>query len=284
MSLQDLQENPQDTSNFYLANIYQLLADPNRSNISTSLPTSPPPFSPPSFAVWVNGLWFLSLVISISCAVLATLLQQWARRYLKATQTRFSLHKRARIRSFYHNGVEKSILPWAVEALPTLLHVSLVLFFAGLAVFLWNVNLTIFKMVLSWIGVCAALYGFTMLISIFRCDSPYHTPLTLLALPVLFVIGLVLWLALGVYGLLRSISTPRLRGRQPGRNYKKMDRFAQFVIVRFMRFIAPEKVALMSPPELHILAASLRARLFVPAEKAVPSLKSPQDLDTRALM
>ena len=250
MSLQDIQENPQDTSNFYLANIYQLLADPNRSNISTSLPTSPPPFSPPSFAVWVNGLWFLSLVISISCAVLATLLQQWARRYLKVTQTRYSLDKRARIRSFYHNGVEKSFLPWAVEALPTLLHVSLVLFFAGLAMFLWNVNLTIFKMVLSWIGVCAALYGFTMLISIFRCDSPYHTPLTPLALPVLFVIGLVLGVVLHSYCFLRQFWRLYFRCRQQGRRFEESYLFMQFVGMRFMRFIAPEKAALKSPPDL----------------------------------
>ena len=200
--------------------------------------------------MWVNGLWFLSLVISISCAVLATLLQQWARRYLKITQTRYSLHKRARIRSFYHNGVEKSFLPWAVEALPTLLHVSLVLFFAGLAVFLWNVNLTIFKMVLSWIGVCAALYGFTMLISIFRRDSPYHTPLTPLALPVLFVIGLLLWSALGSYFLLQIIWTQSFRRRQSGDPFKGADRFEQFAKMRYMRFIAPEKAALMSPPDL----------------------------------
>ena len=188
MSIQDLQQNPQDTSNFYLANIYQLLADPNQSNISISLPASPPPFSPPSFAVWVNGLWFMSLVISITCAVLATLLQQWARRYLKVTQTRYSLDKRARIRSFFAEGVEKSLLPWAVEALPMLLHVSLVLFFAGLAVFLWNVNLTIFKVVMSWISICTALYGCITLVPIFRHDSPYYSPLTSLARPVVFVI------------------------------------------------------------------------------------------------
>ena len=254
MTIQDLQPNPQDTSNFYLANIYQLLADPNRSNISTFLPTSPPPFSPPSFAVWVNGLWFLSLVISISCAVLATLLQVWARRYLKATlkatQTRYSINKRARIRSFYYKGVEESLLPWAVDALPTFLHVSLVLFFAGLAVFLWNVNLTIFKMVLSWIGVCTALYGFTMLVSIFRCNSPYHTPLTPLALPVLSVIGLVLWFALYCYGHLQIIWALRYRGRRPGRLFRERDRFRQFVMMGFRRFIAPEKAALTSPPDL----------------------------------
>ena len=188
VSIQDIRQNPQDTSNFYLANIYQVLAEPNQSNVSISLPTSPPPFSPPTFAVWVNSLWFLSLAISITCALLATLLQQWARKYLKVTQTRSSLHKRARIRSFFAEGVKKSLLPLAVEALPTLIHVSLVLFFAGLVVFLWNVNLTIFKVVLSWISICTVLYGCITLVPIFRHDSPYYSPLTSLARPVVFVL------------------------------------------------------------------------------------------------
>jgi hypothetical protein len=118
-------------------------------------------------------------VISITCALLATLLQQWARRYLKVTQPRYSPHKRARIRAFFAEGVDKFLLPWAVEALPTMLHLSLFLFFAGLSVFLWNVNLTIFKLVLSWVGLCTALYGCITFIPVFRHDSPYHTPLSL---------------------------------------------------------------------------------------------------------
>ncbi|KAH9057283.1 hypothetical protein EDB87DRAFT_1823795 [Lactarius vividus] len=179
VSIQDIRPNPHDTSNFYLANIYQTLADPNPPTISSSLPASPPPFFPPNYAVWANTLLFLSLVISISCALLATLLQQWARRYLKVTQPRYSLHKRARIRAFFFEGVEKFLVPWAVEALPTLLHVSLFLFFAGISVFLWNVNLTIFKSVVSWVGICTPLYGCITLVPIFRHDSPYHTPLSL---------------------------------------------------------------------------------------------------------
>ncbi|KAI9434478.1 hypothetical protein H4582DRAFT_2080835 [Lactarius indigo] len=75
VSIQDIQPNPQDTSNFYLANIYQTTVNPN---ISASLPTSPPPFSPPNYAIWVNSLWFMSLVISLTCALLVMLLQQWA--------------------------------------------------------------------------------------------------------------------------------------------------------------------------------------------------------------
>jgi hypothetical protein len=176
VSIQDLRQNPQDTSNFYLANIYQATIRPNGSS---SLPTFPPPFTPPNYAIWVNGLWFLSLVISITCALLATLLQQWARRYLKVTQPRYSPHKRACIRAFFAEGVDKFLLPWAVEVLPTMLHLSLFLFFAGLSVFLWNVNLTIFKLVLSWVGLCTALYGCITLFPVFHHDSPYHTPLSL---------------------------------------------------------------------------------------------------------
>ena len=201
MSIQDIQQNPQDTSNFYLANMYQAtITDPNRSNISRSLPASPPPFSPPAYALWVNSLWFLSLVISITCALIATLLQQWARGYLKVTRTRSSLHKRARIRSFFAEGVKNSHLSMVVEALPTLIHVSVSLFFAGLVVFLWHVNLTIFKAVLSWIGVCTILYGCITLIPIFRRDSPYRSPLTPLAQPIVFVVLYALFLLYaGVY-------------------------------------------------------------------------------------
>jgi hypothetical protein len=247
VSIQDLRQNPQDTSNFYLANLYQATVDPNRSS---SLPASPPPFSPHRFAVWVNGLWFMSLVISITCAVLATLLQQWARRYLKLSQTRYSLHKRARIRTFFAEGVENSLLPWVVEALPTLIHVSLVLFFAGLAVFLWNVNLTIFKVVLSWVGVCTALYGCTMLISIVRRDSPYYTPLTPLALPIICVIAIAPAYLLGfTYTWLSQCCT---------RNFGllQIDEILEYMLDRALRFVktrlmAPEKFALLkTPPEL----------------------------------
>ena len=116
--------------------------------------------------------------MSLTCALLATLLQQWARRYLKVTQVPYSQHKRALIRAFFAEGVEECLLPWVVETLPALLHISLFLFFAGLVVFLWNVNLTMFKSVLSWVTICSTLYGCFTLMPIFRHNSPYFTPLS----------------------------------------------------------------------------------------------------------
>ncbi|KAN0140399.1 hypothetical protein V8E53_001608, partial [Lactarius tabidus] len=201
VSVQDLQRNPQDTSNFYLANIYQATINPNTPN--TSLPTSPPPFSPPNYAVWVNALWFLSLVISLTCALLAIFLQQWARRYLKVTHSRYSPHKRARIRAFFAEGVEKCLLPWVVETLPTLLHISLFLFFAGVVVFLWNINLTIFKLVLSWVSICTALYGCFTFMPVFRHNSLYHTSLSPLAWPIVY--GLA-FLVSAVCGILLTLT------------------------------------------------------------------------------
>ncbi|KAI0301534.1 hypothetical protein B0F90DRAFT_1628611 [Multifurca ochricompacta] len=180
VSIQDLRPSSQDTSAFYLQNIYQLLASGNisqPSNIPSSL-AIPPAFSPPKYAIWVNSLWFLSLVISITCGLLATLLQQWARRYVKGTQPRYSPHKRARIRAFFAKGVDSLHLPWAVEALPTMLHLSLFLFFAGLIIFLFNVNHTVFTVVSCWVGFCTGIYGCIALMPLFRIDSPYYAPLS----------------------------------------------------------------------------------------------------------
>ena len=181
---QTLQPSSQDTSTFYLATITQILASNNGSQTTISLPPAPPnpsTFRPPRSAIWYNSLWFCSLVISLTCALLATSLQQWARRYLRVTQPRYSPHKRARIRAFFAEGIEKLHFPWAVEALPALLHVSVFLFFAGLIVFLSTVHHTVFSAVLWCMGLCIGLYLCITLLPVFYHDSPYYTPLTKVA-------------------------------------------------------------------------------------------------------
>lgn len=221
VSMQDLQPNSQDTTTFYLANIYQLLADPNAS-VPLTL-SSPPTFSPPKYAIWVNALWFLSLAISLTCALLATLLQQWARRYIKITQPQYNPHKRARIRAFFAEGVDKLRLPATVEALPALLHLSLFLFFAGFLVFLFHLNHTVFSVVACWIGLCTAVYACITLMPIFRHDSPYYAPLSSSAwfvytgtLCVLFQV--LQWFSLQIH---RPHARNRFRFRDPENRYRK---------------------------------------------------------------
>ena len=183
MTVQDLKPNSQDTSAFYLGIIYEVLADPNATRASIPSPVAkPPPFSPPRYAVWVNSLWFLSLVMSLSCALWATSLHQWARRYIRVTQpARCSPEKQARIRAFFANGVEEMHISWAVEGLPTLLHLSLFLFLGGLVIFLFNVDREVFSCVVWWIGLFSTVYGLITLLPLIRQDSPYYSPLSVSA-------------------------------------------------------------------------------------------------------
>ena len=117
--------------------------------------------------------------MSLSCALLETSLQQWARRYLPLTQpAQYSPEKRARLRAFFANGVEKMHVPRAVEGLPALLHLSLFLFFGGLVIFLFNINHEVFISVFWWIGLFSMVYGLITLLPIIRHDSPYISPLS----------------------------------------------------------------------------------------------------------
>ena len=120
----------------------------------------------------------MSLITSLTCALLATLLQQWARKYIGDTQPRVSPHKRAQVHAYFAEGVETLHLPRAVHLLPTLLHLSLFLFLAGVVLFLCHVCPKIYYVVLPWTCICAVLYGIITFMPIFRHDSPYSTPLS----------------------------------------------------------------------------------------------------------
>ncbi|KAN0139071.1 hypothetical protein V8E53_003073 [Lactarius tabidus] len=177
LSIQDIQQNPQTISNFYLANIQQALSDSKPRDIS--LLPSTPTFTPPATAVWVNSLWFLSLAINLTCSVLASLQQRWALKYLKATHPRFSPRRRARTRAFYARGVEKYSPRIVFATLPVLLHLSFFLFAAGLVVFLWHLDLILSKVLVCWVAVCLLAYYYFTLCPFGSHDSPYDTPLSM---------------------------------------------------------------------------------------------------------
>ncbi|KAI0267247.1 hypothetical protein BGY98DRAFT_1069256, partial [Russula aff. rugulosa BPL654] len=137
LSIQGLQRSSQDTSAFYLGNIYHLLANTTSSQpIVYPTPSDPTPFSPPKSAVVVNALWFLSLCMSLTGALLAVFIQQWALSYLHAIQKRDSPRNRARVRAYREEGLRRLHLPRVTRAVPMLIHLSIFLFFSGLPVFL----------------------------------------------------------------------------------------------------------------------------------------------------
>jgi len=87
-----------------------------------------------------------------------------------------------------------------VEGLPTMLHLSLSLFFAGLVIFLFNVNHSVYLPVIWWVGLFSMVYGCITFVPLFWHHSPYYTPLStpaaLIFVPILTVILAVVNLVL----------------------------------------------------------------------------------------
>ncbi|KAI9511931.1 hypothetical protein F5148DRAFT_1167603 [Russula earlei] len=133
VSYQQLQPNPSDLTNQLLTQISQQLS------------------------TLQNGTSLLTL--SLACALWATLMQQWTRRYVQVADGPYGPSKRARIHLQ---------LPAAAEVLPVLLHASLLLFCAGLVDFLLNINHTVL------------IYFLLTIMPLCFHNSPYQTPLTAL--------------------------------------------------------------------------------------------------------
>lgn len=129
----------------------------------------------------------MSLAISLTCALLATSIQQWTRRYIKNTQPkRCPPHERARKREFFADDMHAKIPLWlAVEGMPALLHLAVFLFFAGLLIFLFNTNSHVAIPVTSWIALFLFVYILVTLMPIVRPSSPYYTPFSPLACRIL---------------------------------------------------------------------------------------------------
>ncbi|KAJ7834608.1 hypothetical protein B0H13DRAFT_2453988, partial [Mycena leptocephala] len=130
-SYKTLAPNSGDSTVQLLAQIsQQLAAAANGSTVPAAAPSSH--FSPPATSLICNGLWFISLGLSLTCALIATLVEQWARDFLHRADKHSSPVIRARIFSYLYYGLKRFSMHTVVDIIPLLLHASLVFFFAGL--------------------------------------------------------------------------------------------------------------------------------------------------------
>ncbi|KAJ7869072.1 hypothetical protein B0H13DRAFT_1635339, partial [Mycena leptocephala] len=139
------------------------------------------PFIPSTSSLACNTLWFLSLGLSLSCALIATLVEQWSRDFIQRTEMRPSPIIRARIFSYLYFGIQRFGMHTMVEFIPFLLHISLLLFFAGLVAFFYPINLTIMVVASILLGLVSVTYIYLTVLPIFFSDSPYRTPLSNMA-------------------------------------------------------------------------------------------------------
>ncbi|KAJ7881492.1 hypothetical protein B0H14DRAFT_1504335, partial [Mycena olivaceomarginata] len=150
--------------------------DPTSSTRSAATLNSA--FNPSTASLACNTLWFLSLGLSLSCALIATLVEQWARDFIQRTEMRPSPVIRARIYSYLYFGMQRFGMHTIVGFIPLLLHVSLLLFFAGLVAFLQPINRFMVIVAALMLGLISAIYICLTIIPIFSSDAPYRTPLS----------------------------------------------------------------------------------------------------------
>jgi hypothetical protein len=128
---------------------------------------------------WVNGLWFISLALSLSVALLSVLIKQWIQNYTVSSSG--TLQDRVKLRHYRYLGIQTWYVPAIVHLLPILLHVSLLIFFAGLVVFLIPLNVAL-SWVVSAIGVVSYfVYFVTPWFPLWKPQCPYKSPLTQVA-------------------------------------------------------------------------------------------------------
>jgi hypothetical protein len=154
---------------------HQLVSLANHTSMALP-PTLTIAFQPTHSSLLCNTFWFISLSLSITCALLATLVEQWAREFLHKTEKRPSPIRRARVFSFLYFGVRRFGMHAVVDLIPLLLHVSLKLFLAGLIAFLFPINHLLMALISAIFALFLMMYALLTMLPIITLDCPYHTP------------------------------------------------------------------------------------------------------------
>jgi hypothetical protein len=128
--------------------------------------------------VWLNGLWFVSLSLTLSVALITGLIKQWLNLYIAET---VSTPKRiACTRQFRYMGLSRWGVSPIIEMLPVLMNTSLFFFLAGLILFLQGLSGAhgIRNAVIALTGILLAFYIISSLLPIWDPQCPYKSSLS----------------------------------------------------------------------------------------------------------
>jgi len=178
-SYQQMMPDPSDTTNLLLQ---QLISDLRSSNVLniTNTPinlSTPNSDDVPSLNQlrWVNGLWFAALAFSLSAALISMLAKQWIQPIPNVSS---SPRQRARGRQRWYMQLQKWQVFVVINALPLLLHIALLLFFAGVLVLLWSGNIAIMAATFAIVALAYMFYLGSMWMSLVDPNCPFQHPIS----------------------------------------------------------------------------------------------------------
>ncbi|THU90627.1 hypothetical protein K435DRAFT_910771 [Dendrothele bispora CBS 962.96] len=150
-----LQPDPTDTTTQLLYQISLQLAN-------STVPAFPNPsqqeFTPEFSSIRINILWFLSLILALSSALLSILCKQWLREYCRDTHTKTQMQALV-LRQLRYASFQKWHVRTFITCLPLLLELALLLFFAGVLELLWSLHQTVAALASGVVG-CTVVFFF----------------------------------------------------------------------------------------------------------------------------
>ena len=181
-----LQQAPTDSALALLqqisAQLDSFLVNPsfvNNTRPARSLDEIQPASRPPSSAVWINALFFSSLICSLGSASIALIVKQWLHELSSGLSG--TSRESARLRQYRLNGLLKWHVGTMVLVPSILLQIALIMFLAGLVILLWTLNTAVAALASALMGSLVVYLSIVTVLPVFRWDCFYRHPLALLA-------------------------------------------------------------------------------------------------------
>jgi hypothetical protein len=141
-------------------------------------PYSREQFHPSTLSITINCLFFASLSASLVAALASVVALQWVADYDAAiTRGGSSPEDRAKRRQFRYAGVVWWRMSEIITALPLLLYCSVVVFLAGLIIWIWSLHYVVGWVVAGGTALAVLFYSVPMFLSIVFVSAPFRTPL-----------------------------------------------------------------------------------------------------------
>ncbi|PSR85706.1 hypothetical protein PHLCEN_2v5353 [Hermanssonia centrifuga] len=135
-----------------------------------------PPFQVSTSARWMNCLWFLSLILSLSSALFGILAKQWIREYLQWRKVAAAPRENVLLRQLRIEAWEDWKVSAGISTIPALLELAVVLFLAGLVVLVWTLDTVVAIVITTAVSVVImVLCTVTVLPAVYR-RCPYKSP------------------------------------------------------------------------------------------------------------
>ena len=145
----------------------------NSTVAARPLSETQPSFEAAPSAVWINALWFSSLMYSLASASIALIVKQWLQH--AAVGLSGGSREIARLRQHRLNSLTKWRVGTIVIFLPILLQVALGLFVSGMLILLWTIHGTVAAVISFMAGSLFIFLAAVTLLPVFKWDCCYRS-------------------------------------------------------------------------------------------------------------